>query len=254
MELPAEIRIRIYEFVLIDGQTSPVICTWQSPLGLPYETNLYSHRERFTEALATPCLPKLALNKQIYQEACKEFYTKRIFRFNIEQAGQLIMRLDILDQLHCVEIEDIKNQRIGLDLDFFVQSLSAAKEMEKVFLGTRALGCDPWHSKPRTSTTKLPGSDVAKEVLQAFENSPESHTLQSPTLPNVFFVNFHKRAGEKAKWKYAERISETKSRVEALRWELREMAEEVRAMEGDFRNHMSSLLDNIRQLMRSTTF
>lgn len=127
LQLPAELRISIYDIILIEGQSGSVICTWQSSLGISFETNLYSQREQGTGALSTPDLIGLAINKQIYKEACKEFYTKRTFRFNTEQVGRLLQCPGILNYLRCIEIEDMMKQRHLHDLEPMLKTLSAAE-------------------------------------------------------------------------------------------------------------------------------
>ena len=222
MKLPAEIRIRIYEFVLIEGQHKPVICTWPSSLGCSFETNLCCHGNRVNEGTSTLNLPSLAINKQIYKEACKEFYAKRTFRFNLEQAGQLLQRPELLDRLRRIEIEDRTNQKHILDLDFMMEKLCAAKKLESIIVGTRAVGCDrlshamvtwTWNdflNKPK------PTSRIFVEVSEAFSRAPESYIVRLPTLPEVHFVDFRNWTREKEKRVFTQELIECYDMVKTL--------------------------------------
>lgn len=82
-----------------------------------------------------------------------------------------------------------------------LKTLCAAKNIDKIFMGTLAVGYDdytlqysmtPIHTSPTTR-------NIFSEVLDAFSRSRGSQAVQLQILPKVFFVNFHRRGGERAR-------------------------------------------------------
>ena len=251
MNLPAELRIRIYEMIVVEEHANPHICTWQNPWRMPCHSKIcdaqyldstirlcFSSRAaesscyEYREPLSSPSLTCLALNKQVYEEACNEFYTKRTFRFTSEQVTQLLQRPDVFHRLRSIEIEDTYYKRQVLDLEGVIRVLASADKMEKIVIGTYALYLDL--CRPISSPLSFPRKDhlstintdrIFYRLEEIFHHFPNRHTVSLPNLPKIFFVDFPRREVEEARQRTKKQTDKFRQRVEELEQRVKEKTE-----------------------------
>ncbi len=88
-------------------------------------------------------------------------------------------------------------------------TLSAAEKIEKVSIGTRALGCDKTlYAFIKFGVWEFRNSGLPSKVFGDFSAlsniTSDCVTLQLSTLPKVFLVEFQKRGGKEAERVYKE--------------------------------------------------
>ena len=106
LQLPAEIRVVIYELYFHDDGAKALICRWSSASRLSNTSNLRGQPQLLFESHNGLRIAMLATNRLLRVEATPVFYATRAFRFNSEQISTLCRKADILDSFAHIEIED----------------------------------------------------------------------------------------------------------------------------------------------------
>ena len=113
--LPSELLGMVFSYVILPASPKTLICCWQSPLPLPFISNISCHKAKLrSENVKRYSSGHEALslvNRRIYSVVTQLFYMKHTFRVNIAQPGTLLseQHRHILRKLHRLEIENVNH-------------------------------------------------------------------------------------------------------------------------------------------------
>ena len=143
--LPLELLSMVFSHVILPASPKTLICCWQSPLPLPFISNISCHKaklrpenvKRYSSGYETLSL----VNRHIYSEVTHLFYMKHTFRINIAQLGTLLseQHRHILRKLHRLEIENVNHgdHSVGPTALTSLFNPSLVENIDQIVVGSR---------------------------------------------------------------------------------------------------------------------
>lgn len=190
MEMPREVRYRIYDHYFPRKNNGALVWTWtrtgtrtQTPLFFICQTGCTSPTCPFLNQLVDPVI--FALNSTIYTDVARFFFSRYHFRFHTSQLNHCHLGAKMFSWMKNIEIEDSSASYDFCAIERILVMLSSCKNLKNIFLGPNAAN-QLWYTHHAVPNC-LP-ADLQPVVPAWVQCNPHSVLA----LPKVLFVQFRR--------------------------------------------------------------